>query len=86
MHVTKIICIKDSSWLGDDEFAKETIFFSYSQTAQKWKFTVPSWLGDDKARHRGVHVGPGMKLSRIRKFEDENGHFHSLGTELSFRR
>ena len=61
-------------------------FFSYIQTAQKWKFTVPSWLGDDKARHRGVHVGPGMKLSRIRKFEDENGHFHSLGTEVSFRR
>jgi hypothetical protein len=24
-----------------------------------------------------------MKLTRLRKFEDENGHFHSLEAELS---
>jgi hypothetical protein len=31
---------------------RRSIFFSYGQSAQKWKFTAPSWLG--RARWRGA--------------------------------
>lgn len=36
----------------------------------KWQFTV--------------HVGSGTKLSRMRKFENENGRFRSLKTKVTF--
>lgn len=41
--------------------------------------------GDDAASYLTLHVGPGIKLRRLQKFEGENDHFHSLETTLTFR-
>ena len=48
---------------------------------------LADWAGlDDEARHHRVNVGPGTKLSQIRKFKGENDRFRSLGIKLSFGR
>jgi hypothetical protein len=43
-------------------------------------------VDDDKDDNVALHVSTRTKLTRFGKFEDENDHFCSLGTKLSFRR
>jgi hypothetical protein len=40
---------------------------------------------EDKDDDVALHVNTGTRLTRFGKFEDENGHFCSSGTKLSFR-
>jgi hypothetical protein len=42
-------------------------------------------VDDDKDDDMDLHLSTRIKLTRFRKFEDENDCFHSLGTKLRFR-
>ena len=70
------------------EFAKEIIFFLTDGVHKNGNSQpLADWAGlDDEARHHSVNVGPGTKLSQIRKFKGENDRFRSLGIKLSFGR
>jgi len=80
-------CLSDA-WAMNFEFAKEIIFFLTDRVHKNGNSQpLADWAGlDDEARHHSVNVGPGAKLSQIRKFKGENDRFRSLGIKLSFGR